>query len=394
MPVRSASRICHSTTAPGTGSGSTSGGTITSAADDSWTDASLTFATRPNDVSITDTSIGPVVAGQWVEVDVSLIVVAARAALANLVNLAITSADADGVYYSSRESAFPPELVLVADDVLGTIAAVGDMACESVVAPSAASCRQLFVAARIAADPSITDFLALGDLQYQVGALAEFNTSYSSSYGMLNAKVKPVPGNHEYGTANASGYFDYFGSKAGDPTKGYYSFFSGPWRLLALNTNLSCLVVACQAGSAQEQYVRTILAADQEVGRPCSIAYWHHPRFSSDTSHGNNTDVQGLWSAMADFKVDAVLNGHVHTYERFDPLSGAGGLAAEGVRQFIVGTGGVGHYTNGAPKPGSVVRITDQFGYMRLQLFAHGYTWDFINTTGQILDSGSATCNI
>jgi acid phosphatase type 7 len=372
--------------------GSVSGGMVSSMPPFAWDEKSITFANRPTSGRNVVATVGAVVADQWVEIDVT----PAAAAAAGVVEIVLTSTSTDGVYYSSRESAFPPELIVVANDADAgqTIAAVGDMVCESSVSPSANACQQQAIADRLAADRSVSTFLSLGDLQYVVGALSEFNTAYNPSYGQLNAKVKPVPGNHEYGTPNAAGYFSYFGSRAGDPTKGYYTFTQGPWRFLALNTNLSCSVISCSAGSEQEQFVRSTLAADKAAGRVCSLAYWHHPRFSSDTSHGNNTDMQALWSAMNDFGVDAVLNGHVHTYERFDPLNTSGTPSATGVREFIIGTGGVGHYSNGPPKPGSTVRIATEFGYTRFQLFARGYSWDFINEKGQILDSGTAPCNV
>ncbi len=372
--------------------GSVSAGTVSSMTGFAWNELSVTFANRPTTGRTSAATLGVVVPNQWVEIDVTPAVAAAEGTL----EFVITSNSTDGAYYSSRESAFPPELIVVANDADAgeTIAAVGDMVCESTSLVSTNTCQQQAVADRLAADPSISTFLSLGDLQYQVGSLAEFNTAYDASYGQLNAKVKPVPGNHEYGTPNAAGYFSYFGSRAGDPAKGYYTFTQGSWRFLALNTNLSCTVISCSAGSEQEQFVRSTLAADKAAGRVCSLAYWHHPRFSSDTSHGNNTGVQALWSAMNDYGVEAVLNGHVHTYERFDPLNTAGVPSAEGVRQFIIGTGGVGHYTNGPPKPGSSVRIATEFGYTRFQLFAQGYSWDFINDKGQILDSGTAPCNV
>jgi acid phosphatase type 7 len=372
--------------------GSVSAGTVSAMPGSTWNELSVTFANRPTNGRNDAATLGAVVPNQWVEIDVT----AAASAAEGSVAFVLTSNSTDGVYYSSRESAFPPELIVVANDADAgeTIAAVGDMACESTAPVSTNACQQQAVADRLAADPSVSTFLSLGDLQYQVGALAEFNTAYNASYGQLNAKVKPVPGNHEYGTPNAAGYFSYFGSQAGDPAKGYYTFTQGQWRFLALNTNLSCTVISCSAGSEQEQFVRSTLAADKVAGRVCSLAYWHHPRFSSDTSHGNNTDMQALWSAMSDYGVDAVLNGHVHTYERFDPVNTAGAPSADGVREFIIGTGGVGHYTNGPPKPGSMVRIETEFGYTRFQLFSNGYSWDFINDKGQILDSGTAPCNV
>ena len=79
--------------------------------------------------------------------------------------------------------------------------------------------------------------LALGDLQYPDGALSDFQSSYDKTWGRFKDITYPSPGNHEYHTENATGYFDYFGAVAGDPSKGYYSFILGTWHILSLNSN-------------------------------------------------------------------------------------------------------------------------------------------------------------
>jgi acid phosphatase type 7 len=373
--------------------GSTSGGTVSLLTDAGPWDEAVNYGGRPLGTRTLQATIGAVVPGQWVEVDVTAAAWRAVALGAPMLDVVVSSADTNGAHYSSSESDFPPQLLVTAADRFAgpVVAAVGDMACVPGATSTAAACQHLAVADRIYGDPSVTALLALGDLQYPAGSLADFNGSYRPAYGRFADIVHPVPGNHEYGTTGAAGYFGYFGALAGDPTKGYYSFTSGDWLFIALNTNLSCSTISCASGSPQEQFARTLLTADRADRRPCTIAYWHHPRFSSDTTHGDDPNVQALWADMQ-LGADIVLNGHVHTYERFDPLDATGQLATDGVRQFIVGTGGFGHYANGTPKTGSVVRLADQFGYLRIATFPHAYRWEFIATTGQILDSGTDTC--
>ncbi|MGH3118370.1 MAG: metallophosphoesterase family protein, partial [Gaiellales bacterium] len=101
----------------------------------------------------------------------------------------------------------------------------------------------------------------------------------------------PVPGNREYNTSGASGYYTYFQDKAFAATPGYYSFDIGTWHLIALNSNCS-EVGGCGAGSAQEQWLRTDLAAHPNS---CTLAYWHHPRFSSK---GNDSGYEPFWQAL------------------------------------------------------------------------------------------------
>ena len=147
----------------------------------------------------------------------------------------------------------------------------------------------------------------------------------------------------------SDGLLRVLGAAAGDPTKGYYSFDVGTtWHIVALNSN--CNAVACSAGSQQEQWLRADLAAST---RPCTIAFWHHPRFSSGT-HGDDAEVTPLWSALADAGAEMVLTGHDHLYERFDPQTAAGVADAQGIREFVVGTGGRSLYAFGTPHANSV----------------------------------------
>ena len=141
---------------------------------------------------------------------------------------------------------------------------------------------------------------------------ADFNAYYAPTWGRHKSRTIPVIGNHEYQTGNPAGYYAYFGAAAGDPTKGYYSQNLGAWHVIVLNSN--CTIISCAAGSAQEQWLRADLAANPSL---CTVAMWHHPRFSSGATHGNNPIVAAFWNALYDFNADLVLNGHDHDYERF-----------------------------------------------------------------------------
>lgn len=233
--------------------------------------------------------------------------------------------------------------------------------------------------------------LVLGDIAYEAGTTSEFNNCFDPSWGEHKARMKPAPGNHEYSTAGATGYYEYFGSAAGDPAKGYYAFDLGGWRFYALNSNCAA-IGGCGAGSVQEMWLRADLAANP---RTCVAAYWHHPRFSSG-AHGNSTATQALWQALYDFNADLVLVGHDHDYERFAPQTATGVAdAARGLREFVVGTGGRSHY----PLPGAAVansqaNNTDSYGVLKLTLGANGYSWQFVPEAGKTFnDSGSGACH-
>jgi acid phosphatase type 7 len=233
--------------------------------------------------------------------------------------------------------------------------------------------------------------LTLGDTAYDHGSADEFRRCYSPSWGRFRDRTYPAPGNHDYRTADASGYYEFFGPRAGQPGKGWYSFDRGRWHLIALNSNCDA-VGGCQPGSEQERWLRADLAAHPAR---CTLAFWHHPRFSSGTTHGSDPAVGGLWTALYQAGADVVLVGHEHNYERFAPLDPLGGVdPARGVREFVVGTGGKSHYPFGPPLPGSEVRNSDSFGLLEFQLRPTGYSWRFLPAQGgSFQDSGSGRCH-
>ena len=234
--------------------------------------------------------------------------------------------------------------------------------------------------------------VTLGDNVYPVGSTTDFANCYDGSWGRHKDRTRPSPGNHEYLTTGASGYFAYFGSIAGDPTQGYYSYNLGAWHVIVLNSNSSCSTISCSATSQQVQWLRADLAANPTA---CTLAYWHHPRFNSGAQHGNNSAVAPFWDALFDLGADVVLNGHEHVYERFAPQT-PGGIAdaAGGIRQFTVGTGGADHYSFGTIKPNSEARSGNATGVLRLILKQNGYDWQFMSAAGSTFtDSGSGTCH-
>lgn len=274
------------------------------------------------------------------------------------------------------------------------IAVVGDIACDPAsgsfnggYGSSSGSCRHKAVA-DLVVNGGYTAFLPLGDTQYENGTYDSFMRSYDLWFAPVKSISRPAVGNHEYQTAGASGYYQYFGASAGDPTKGYYSYDVGAWHIVALNSN--CGVVSCSKGSAQEQWLRQDLAAS---AAQCSIVYWHHPLYSSG-EHGNNPGLAALYQAAYDYRVELVLSGHDHHYERFAPQNASGVADPVGVRQFVVGTGGKNHYAIGTMKPNSEVTSVDTYGVLDLTLHSGSYDWRFIPEAGKTFtDAGTATCH-
>jgi acid phosphatase type 7 len=231
--------------------------------------------------------------------------------------------------------------------------------------------------------------LTLGDHQYPSGSLADFEASYADTWGAYRDITFPVPGNHEYETPGARGYFAYFGKRAGEPDKGYYSYDLGAWHLIALNSECH-QIGGCGDSDPQARWLRQDLEAHP---RRCVLAYWHRPRFSSGP-HGNDLDLDALWRILAAARADVVLAGHDHDYERFTPMNADGEADPTGVTQFVAGTGGRSHYKFRTAKPTSKVRITGRDGVLRLQLTEHRYAWEFTAAPkGEVLDRGNGHCH-
>jgi hypothetical protein len=231
----------------------------------------------------------------------------------------------------------------------------------------------------------------LGDNVYNSGTAAEFAGCYDPSWGRHKARTMPIVGNHEYETGDASGYFDYFGAAAGDPSEGYYSYDLGAWHIVALNSMCEN-VGGCDASSPMVDWLEKDLA--DHSGASCTLALWHHPVFSSGSEHGSDPKMIPSWDVLYAAGADVVLSGHDHDYERFAPQTSSGEAAAGGIREFVVGTGGKSHYTISNPIANSEVHNDDTNGVLKLTLHDSSYEWEFVPEAGRTFnDSGSDTCH-
>jgi hypothetical protein len=232
--------------------------------------------------------------------------------------------------------------------------------------------------------------MAVGDLAYPDGTKENF-ACYDKTWGRVKSRTRPAPGNHEFHSAGAAYYFDYFGAAAGDPKLGYYGYELGTWHIIVLNSECEA-IGGCNAGSQQEKWLRADLAAHPAA---CTLAYFHKPLFSSGGAHGDDLEIKPLWQALYDANADVVVSGHDHDYERFAPQTpDAAADAKRGIREFVVGTGGKNHRPFGTPHANSEVRNATAFGVLKLTLRSGAYDWQFIPEAGKTFtDSGSGTCH-
>ena len=230
--------------------------------------------------------------------------------------------------------------------------------------------------------------LTLGDHAYEYGTPDEFAQCFDPTWGAFKSRIRPAPGNHDYYTDGAEGYFGYFGAQAGPDRRGYYSFDYAGWHFIALNT-----MTDVSAQSAQYAWLKADLA--KSAGSACTIAFWHYPAFNSGEAYGSVLAMRPFFDALHAGGVEMVLSGHEHIYERFAPQKADGSLDSErGVRQFVVGTGG--HTLNplGPGVPNSEFRQNTSLGVLRLTLGPGSYGWQFVPAGGGApLDAGTGTCH-
>jgi hypothetical protein len=389
----------------------------------SWTESGITWQNRPAASGTAVRTTDRPREGSWLEYDVRAVL-----PVSGQVDLVIRPTGGDGVDFSSRTGSRPPQLRIersstspspspVPTSTPGatstpaptasaapTPAPTATAAPTSTPAPTASptappsSAGSVVLAAGDVCNPSVepnamrtgdvirsvpgVPVIALGDLQYKDGRLSEFNSCYADTWGSFKSRTKPIPGNHEYQTSGAAGYYDYFGSLAGTRSNGYYSYDIGSsWIGVALNSELSG-----SAMSTQISWLDGVLKANASKN---VVAYMHKPRFSSG-EHGNISSVRPLWDVLYANGADLVLAGHDHNYERLAPMRPDGTRDAQGIRSFVVGTGGTTLRSMGSTVNGSEARNDRAWGVLKLTLKSDGYDWQFLPAKGSTYaDSGS-----
>jgi hypothetical protein len=230
--------------------------------------------------------------------------------------------------------------------------------------------------------------LYMGDV-YEKGSPTEFYNWYGANlnFGLFRSISDPTIGNHEYIANNkAAGYFDYWNN-----IPNYYSFNSGGWHFISLNANSQ--LGQTQPGTAQYDWLVQDLARNTAA---CTLAYWHQPIYNVGIEP-SQTSMQQIWALLVQKKVDIVLNGHDHDYQRWAPLDGSGNPSSNGVTEFVVGSAGHGIQTF-ARIDSRMVKGFDSttkpapFGALRLDLFSTQVNYNYINTAGTVLDSGTIIC--
>ncbi|WP_017236432.1 CBM96 family carbohydrate-binding protein [Streptomyces sp. SS] len=389
LPVTRATLRIHVDGADG--AGGVNGGTFRAMPGAEWSETAVTYDDRPAVDGEVLGSPGAVAPDTWYDVDVTSYVKGD-----GTFDIGVTSPNADGTHYDSRETgATAPRLVIETGP-----APEPTPSRTATAPPPPTDLVPVLVGAGDIATPSATDsatadlldhisgtVVALGDNAYPDGSASDFAAFYEPTWGRHKARTMPTPGNHDYNTPGAAGYYGYFGANAGPARRGYYSYDLGNWHVVSLNSEIDM-----SAGSAQEKWLRADLAASD---KPCTVAYWHRPRWTSSSRNGPDRATGPLVQALYDHGAEVILTGHNHQYERFAPQDPSGRAdGARGLRQFVAGTGGAGLYDFGAVQPNSEARNDDTFGVLKLTLRPDGYDWQFVPVAGETYDDrGSGSCH-
>jgi hypothetical protein len=306
------------------------------------------------------------------------------AAMASVVLALVTCADPAGIPVPGAGTASlttelaspPPPVLLAAGDIASCDRDLGDV----------------MTANLINTMPEAT-VLALGDNAYDNATAAELATCYERAWGHFKGRTRPAMGNHEY-QVDPTPSFDYFGDAAWGFSRpnGYYSFDLGEWHIIVLNDE-----IPKSTSSPQVQWLVNDLAQNQQQ---CTLTVFHSPRWWSVPAGGTlgiSSSRKPIWTALYQARADVVLNGHRHHYERFALQDPDGNATPEGLRQFIVGTGGS---TTGAQPtvvwPNSQAQHggSNQFGVLKLTLHPDRYDWQFIPVgNNTFTDQGTTTCH-
>lgn len=282
----------------------------------------------------------------------------------------------------SAATTMPPQALAEVRGPL--VVAVGDIACSparDVV--TATRCQQAATARQaLGYHPALA--FDLGDNQYERGSLRAYRRVYDRSWGALRAITRPVPGNHEYRTPGARGYYAYFAHQQPGPP-GYYAFDVQGWRVYALNSN--CNRISCHS---ETRWLRRQMNGHR---RACSLMMMHHPLYSSGLERHRNTDLRPLWRVALRHHTDLALAGHDHDYERFRPMDATGHVIRRGIRSFVVGTGGKNLRRSRVIRHGSVIFSRHRAGVLALRLGHRDYAWQYKTIDGLLVDSGTARCH-
>jgi len=225
---------------------------------------------------------------------------------------------------------------------------------------------------RIAADDP-DRLLYLGDV-YERGTARDFRRNYDPTWGRLAQITAPAPGNHDW-PRHRNGYDPYWRSALRQPrTAAWYAFRAGGWSILSINSETDH-----DEGSPQLTWLRRQLRAPGT----CRLAFWHRPRFSAGSHHGDSPGMAPVWDALRGHAA-IVVAGHEHGMQRLHPI--------DGITSFVSGAGGRSRYRLRRDDRRLAFGDERRAGALRLALRRGAAAWSFVAADGSVLDRGTLRC--
>lgn len=217
-------------------------------------------------------------------------------------------------------------------------------------------------------------FLYLGDV-YENGTGDEFEDNFAPVYERLGRVTSPTPGNHDW-PRHEEGYGPYWSRVQGRAPPSYYALSLGGWTLLSLNSE-----EPHGPGSAQLRWLDHRLRRGRGT---CRLAFWHRPRYSAGTTHGDQPDVEPLWNTLRG-RATLVLNGHEHASQRFRTI--------EGLTEIVAGAGSGAEPLYPLRADGRLAFGNDRdLAALRLELQPGRARFAFGSVDGRTLDSDELRC--
>jgi hypothetical protein len=215
--------------------------------------------------------------------------------------------------------------------------------------------------------------LYLGDV-YERGTAGDFRDHYAPSFGRLARITAPTPGNHDW-PRHPGGYDPYWQHALARPrAAAWYAFRAGGWTILSIDSETDH-----DSGSPQLRWLRSQLRAPGT----CRIAFWHRPRYSAGTHHGDDADMAPVWDALRGHAA-IVLSGHEHDMQRLHPI--------DAMTSFVSGAGGHSHYALHRDDPRLAFGDDRDDGALRLRLRRGSASYAFVTADGRVLDAGTLRC--
>jgi predicted phosphodiesterase len=209
--------------------------------------------------------------------------------------------------------------------------------------------------------------LMLGDNIYGSKTKEDFKKKFENPYADLRSagvKFYASLGNHDHTAERLYEPFNMNGQR-------YYSFKTANVHFLALDSNYMDPV--------QIEWLDRQLSGSDSVWKIC---FFHHPLYSHGKFHGSDVDLRARLEPMfVKYKVDVVLNGHEHVYERVKPQ--------QGIYYFVLGNSGELRPHNLNPSPDTAKGFDTDRAFGMIEIAGDTFYYQIVSREGATVDSGS-----